>query len=82
MIPVAGVDVMDNSNFHYENIQAIQKVIEREILGNEYTLDELLDINDKMMILISSLNFWLAHQDINRYTYDLRSFLYWVKEKK
>jgi N6-adenosine-specific RNA methylase IME4 len=75
-------DVMDSSSFHYKNIQAIQKVIEQEILGNSYSLDQLLDINDKMMILINSLGFWLAHEDMDRYTYDLQSFLAWVKEKK
>jgi hypothetical protein len=77
---VAGVDAM-NSDYHYKNIQAIQKVIEQEVLGNSYSLDQLLDINDKMTLLINSLGFWLAHENMDRYTYDLQSFLAWVQEK-
>lgn len=71
-----------SSEWHYNNIQEIQKVIEQEILGNSYTLDQLLDINDKMMLLINSLSFWLTYEDMDRYTYDIQSFLAWVKKIK
>jgi hypothetical protein len=75
---VAEVNAM-NSEQHYHNIKTIQKAIEEETLGGRFDLEELADINDQMGILIESLGFWLAHGNLKRYTYDLKSFLFWVR---
>ena len=70
------------SEWHYNNIKEIQGLIEQEILSNGHTLSQLLEINDKMGLLINSLNFWLAYENMGRYIYDIQSFLAWVKKIK
>ena len=77
---VAGVDVtMDD---HYENIQRLQKIIQQEVLGNDFGLEKLQEINSHMGILIESLNHWIFQNNTKRYYYDLKSFLFWLKKQK
>ena len=77
---VVGVDVtMDD---HYENIQRLQKIIQQEVLGNDFGLEKLQEINSHMGILIESLNHWLFQNNTKRYYYDLKSFLFWLKKQK
>lgn len=69
-------------NDHYENIQKLQKIIHQEVLGNNFDLEELQEINSHMSMLIESLNHWLFYNNRQRYYYDLKSFLNWLREKK
>ena len=69
-------------NDHYENIQKLQKIIHQEVLGNNFDLKELEEINHHMGMLIDSLNYWLFYNNMQRYYYDLKSFLDWLREKK
>lgn len=78
---VAGVDAMNSDN-HYKNIKKVQEIIEKEIFSNDFDLETLIEINDKLTILIDSLNYWIFQNNPARYYYDIKSFLSWVREKK
>ena len=67
---------------HYKNIQRVQKIIEKEVLGNNFNLEKLKLINRHMEILIESLNHWLFNNNPKRYFYDLKAFLDWLKKQK
>jgi hypothetical protein len=69
-------------NEHYENIQKIQKLIEKEIFNNNFDINTLKTINAQMTILIDSLNFWFAYGNDFRYKYDLEKFLLFVRNFK
>lgn len=69
-------------NRHYENIQKIQKLIEKEIFSNNFDVDTLRAINAQMKMLIDSLNFWFAYGNDFRYKYDLEKFLLFVRSFK
>ena len=77
---VVGVNVTMHD--HYENIQRLQKIIHQEVLGNNFDLEKLEKINSHMGILIESLNHWLFYNNTQRYYYDLKSFLAWLKKQK
>ena len=77
---VAGVDVTMND--HYSNIQKLQKIITIEVLGSNFSLRKLEEINRHMGVLIDSLNHWLFYDNKQRYYYDLKSFLIWLKKQK
>lgn len=79
---VAEVDVTMYERNHYRNIKRIQKIIHEEVLGNDFDLEKLHEVNRHMGILIESLNHWLFYNNPNRYFYDLKSFLHWLREKK
>lgn len=75
---VAGeIAIMNN---HYENIQRLQKIIHKEVLGNNFDLEKLQEINAQMGVLIESLNYWLFQNNTKRYYYDLKSFIAWLKK--
>ena len=76
---VVGVDVTMPD--HYKNIRKLQEIIHQEVLGNNFNLKTLKEINSKMEILIESLNYWAFYDNMNRYYYDLKSFLDWLKQK-
>ena len=67
---------------HYENIQNIQKLIEKEIFSNNFDVDTLKAISAQMKMLIDSLNFWFAYGNDFRYKYDLEKFLLFVRSFK
>lgn len=77
---VVGADVTMRD--HYENIQRLQKIIHQEVLGNNFDLEKLQEINSHMSVLIESLNHWLFYNNTQRYYYDLKSFLNWLKKQK
>ena len=77
---VVGVDATMRD--HYENIQRLQKIIHQEVLGNNFDLEKLQEINSHMSVLIESLNHWLFYNNTQRYYYDLKSFLNWLKKQK
>ena len=76
---VVGVDVTMPD--HYKNIRKLQKIIHEEILVNNFNLKKLKEINSQMGILIESLNYWLFYNNPQRYYYDLKSFLDWLRKK-
>ena len=76
------VEVDVTMHDHYENIQRLQKIIHQEVLGNNFDLEKLQKINSHMGILIESLNHWLFYNNRQRYYYDLKSFLNWLKKQK
>ncbi len=69
-------------NEHYANIKNLQKIIHDDILGNSFDLEKFDEINSQLSILMDSLNYWFFHNNIDRYNYDLKSFLDWLREKK
>ena len=68
---------------HNSNIKKIDQIIETEFFSHgDYDIDTFFEVVSKKQILINSLNYWIFHDNPIRYYYDLRSFLYWAKEKK
>ena len=71
-----------DSEYHYNNIQKIQEIVESKLLSDESSLEELLLANDQILLLIDSLNFWIAQGNEGRYDYDLSMFLSWAENLK
>lgn len=69
-------------NEHYANIKNLQKIIHEDILGDQCDLNKLTKINRQLSILMDSLNYWFFYNNIERYNYDLKSFIAWLKKIK
>jgi hypothetical protein len=70
---VAEVNVMDSID-HFNNIKKITAFKEVILSSGKLSLQEMAQINERTILLINSLNFWLAHGNMNRYIYDLNCF--------
>ena len=81
MLYVVGLNPVD-SEYHYNNIQKIQNIIDSKVLSNSSTLEDLILVNERIGVLIDSLNFWVFQGNESRYNYDLYSFLSWVENLK
>lgn len=69
-------------NEHYANIKNLQKIIYEDILGDKCDSDKSNKINRQLSTLLDSLNYWFFHNNIDRYNYDLKCFIAWLKKIK
>lgn len=67
-----------NESEHRKNILKAQKLVLEHLDPSKLSLEECEQLNKQLEVLLRNLRFWLKKNNINRYYYDLKRFIFWV----
>lgn len=67
-----------NESEHRKNILKAQDLVLKHLDPSKLSLEECEQLNKQLEVLLRNLRFWLKKNDINRYYYDLKRFIFWV----
>lgn len=63
---------------HRKNILKAQNLVLKHLELSKLSLKECEQLNKELEFLLKNLRFWLKKNNINRYYYDLKGFIFWV----
>ena len=61
-------------------IQANQMLLEDVITNDSFSTEDMIEIRDRIGILINQLEFWTGQDNTERFCYDLKKHIHWMLE--
>jgi hypothetical protein len=61
-------------------IQANQMLLEDVISNDSFSTEDMIEIRDRIGILINQLEFWTGQDNAERFCYDLKKHIHWMLE--